>query len=430
MKKLCVSSFRERLESVFPHYQNQSFLLAVSGGADSMVLLHLCKQLEMDIHVAHVNYHLRGDSSNADEVLVKEICQQYNVPCYVYDVIEQEKKGNTQLWARELRYQFFEEIQMKYGISALMTAHHLNDSAETFFINLLRGTGIRGLCGIPERENRLVRPLLSFGKKEIYDYATENNVLFREDESNAENFYTRNRIRHEVIEKLEEISPDFLDNFYKSIGFLKEAKNLVESIAKEHFERISTQKNNTVSIVKRELQALPDILKYEILSLFGFTHRTEIEKLFTAATGSIFYYENYRILINRDEILISSDELMHQERICIPETEDWVYDIRDYIGKEKWETRGEVWLFDREKLQFPLEIRPKQEGDFFYPKGMKGKKKVSKYLKDEKISQFDKEKCKILCDASGEILGVIPYRQDGRRVCNDFGSISKVKILF
>lgn len=208
---LSQENFNENLQALIGEEKSPSFLLAVSGGVDSMVLLYLISNFKSQISnsfvVAHINYKLRGKDSDLDQKLVEEFCENHQIKLHIYQVSEKDQKpenASIQLWARELRYRFFREIQERENLKYLITAHHLNDQLETFFINLSRGSGITGLSGIPTNENQILRPLLPFSKEEIYAFAKENDIPFREDISNAKNDYLRNKIRNTII-------PHFLD---------------------------------------------------------------------------------------------------------------------------------------------------------------------------------------------------------------------------
>lgn len=431
MKKLSEENFVQALENSCAHYQQKAFLLAISGGVDSMVLLQLCIQLKIHIEVAHINYHLRAENSDADEALVTKICAQNHIPIHIYHTdFKQSKNKNIQTWAREIRYDFFHKIRKERKIDYIMTAHHLNDQLETFFIHLMRGTGIRGLCGIPNAENKIIRPLLNFSKKEIYDFALQNAIPFREDESNTKNIYQRNFLRNEIIPQLEKIQPMFLDNFRQTLGHLQATQKAMKTLIEEKRNTISQEKNEQISLDKDALQKMDALIQYEILKPFGMQNSTEIEKIFHAETGAIFMTQTHKILINRNEILIQKNTTPpHAERIFIPKNHTNAYEINLFHSTTE-EKSTQQWHFDASQISFPLELRPRKEGDRFQPKGMKGTKLVSKYLKDEKINQFDKEKCRVLCDASGKILGVLPYRQDGDFSIKELENPHRMTIIF
>ena len=215
---LNLDHFKNQLKNIVDSPENRSYLLAVSGGADSMVLAHCFKDLDVRFQVAHINYKLRGEDSDLDQKTVEDFCEKNDIKFHLYKVSEKDQKpeNSIQLWARELRYQFFRKVQKEENLEFLVTAHHLNDQLETFIINLSKAAGINGLSGIPANDNHILRPLLNFTKGEIYEFAEENNIEYREDLSNKKNDYLRNKIRNEIIPKLLETNDHFLENFKKS----------------------------------------------------------------------------------------------------------------------------------------------------------------------------------------------------------------------
>lgn len=419
---LSPKTFLHELEKLQSKEKDSSFLLAISGGVDSMVLLWLFSKLKSQILypfiVAHINYKLRGEDSDLDQKLVEDFCKKNNILCYTYEAsVEYDKpqQGSIQLWARELRYRFFREIQERENLKYLVTAHHLNDQLETFLINLSRGSGITGLCGIPSNENHILRPLLNFSKKEIYAFAKENQIPFREDVSNQKNDYLRNKIRNKIIPELSEVMPNFLENFEKSIGILKQSKNFIsEQIEKILAEITLTKNDDTLTLNKEKLAKEGAFVQFEILKQFGFTSSKEIEKIFEADFGKEFHSTDYTLFVDRECFLIRKKDSqgIDNKELMLPLTDNILIKeyISDYIPQNK------SWTIDKNKIHLPLKLRKPKEGDIFQPIGMQGKKKVSKFLKDEKLSILEKSKIWLLCDASDNVLGVLPLRQDGKFV--------------
>lgn len=417
---LSQENFNENLQALIGEEKSPSFLLAVSGGVDSMVLLYLISNFKSQISnsfvVAHINYKLRGKDSDLDQKLVEDFCENHQIKLHIYQVSEKDQKpenASIQLWARELRYRFFREIQEQENLKFLLTAHHLNDQLETFFINLSRGSGIAGLSGIPTNENQILRPLLPFSKEEIYAFAKENDIPFREDISNAKNDYLRNKIRNTIIPHFLDLTPHFLNNFKKSINILNQSKDFIYNQIDKILTEISIKNEDDFWILNKEkLSQESPFVQFEILKKFGFDNKNEIAKIFTAETGKIFYSENYTLLINRNELIIRLKTTSPTSENIILEIENDEVDLRQFIAD--WEAPKKEWILDKSKVKFPLYLRRKREGDVFYPIGMQGKKKVSKFLKDEKLSLWEKEKIWLLCDAHDHILGVLPLRQDRR----------------
>ena len=397
--------------------QESSFLLATSGGVDSMVLAYLFQVSGFNFQVAHVNYHFRGEDSNNDQKLVEDFCAQYKIVLHIYDVSEEEKKKmkSLQNWARELRYRFFNNIREKENIDYLVTAHHLNDQLETFIINLSKASGIKGLSGIPDNENQIIRPLLEFSKDEIYEFAQKHAIQFREDTSNKKNEYLRNKIRNQIVPHLLETNENFLKNFGRSINFLSQTKDFVQAQIEEKLQQITSSKNETWVLNKEKLTEESKFVQFEILRKFGFEDEKEIFKIFIAQTGSCFYSHSYQLIVNRNELILIDKKKQEsttpkKTEIILPENKE--LQITDFF--DDYVCSNTTWLFDADKLVFPLKIRKKKAGDVFFPKGMNGKKTVTKFFKDEKMSILAKQKIWLLCDYNDRILGIIPLRQDGR----------------
>lgn len=302
---LSQETFNQSLRKLLQNPESSNFLLAVSGGADSMVLLQLFFSLKLKFQVAHVNYHLRGEDSNADQELVRNFCMKNEIPFHLYDVSEKDEKpeNSIQNWARNLRYDFFRKIQKDENLDYLVTAHHLNDELETFLINLSRGSGIKGLSGIPANENQILRPLLNFTKDEIYAFAKENQVEFREDLSNRKNDYLRNSFRNLVIPEIMKTAPNFLNSFRESVHYLREADDFIQDSIKKSLAEITLENNDSETILNRKKFALlePFMIK-EIIRKFGFSGE-EIGKIIAAENGKMFRSKTHELHIKRNEIL-------------------------------------------------------------------------------------------------------------------------------
>lgn len=423
--------FREELSKLVENSSQHRFLLAVSGGVDSMVLLSLFLREGMEFEVAHINYKLRGQDSEGDEHLVKNFCEEHHIPTHVYHVSEKDcrPEGSIQEWARNLRYDFFRKIMNERNLDFLVTAHHLNDQLETFFINLSRGTGLAGLAGMPRNENQILRPLLRVEKRDLYAYVEKNKIPFREDQSNFKNDYLRNKIRNKIVPELLNVDKFFLRNFEKTISIVEESRTFIKSQIKEILSQITISNDFQELILdKKKLSEKLDFIKYELLKEYGFSSKKEIEKMFLAQTGSLFYSDEYVLLVNRDEFIIQrkiKEEI--SEEIVLEELKDG--DLRRFNSfRDRFSE--EEWCIDGDKISFPLRLRKQKKGDFFYPKGMKNQtKKISKFFKNEKLSIFEKSKVWILSDAENQIVGIIPFRQDGRFVVNEkTKNIIKIKI--
>lgn len=424
------SSFEKQLRRLIDAPENQTYLLAVSGGADSMVLAYLFNELRdsgYKFQVAHINYKLRGEDSDLDQKVVEDFCRKNNIKFHSYEVSEKDKKpeNSIQLWARELRYRFFREIQKKENLKFLATAHHLNDQLETFIMNLSKASGINGLSGIPANANNIVRPLLNVSKDEIYAFAKENNIDFREDLSNKKNDYLRNKIRNEIVPKLAETNDNFLENFKESISFLNQVKDFAQQQIDKTEEKLIISSEKNIILDKEKLGGESDFAKFEILKKYGFSQPEENQKIFTAETGSLFFSKKFRLTINRNELIFTEIEnkKTNSEEIFLTNGLDLNQNIHGIEISGRIEISEEIkknfcWEFDAEKLKFPLKLRLRKDGDIFYPVKFTGKKKVSKFLRDEKLSVLLKEKIWLLCDNEDQILGIIPFRQDRRYEAN------------
>lgn len=418
-------SIKNLLKNLINSPEKNTYLLAVSGGADSMVLAWLFKDSGLKFEIAHVNYKLRGEDSDSDQKLVQDFCTKHHIKFHLYEVSDQDQKPthSIQLWARELRYRFFREVQERENLKFLVTAHHLNDQLETFIMNLSRASGINGLSGIPANENKILRPLLQFTKDDLYFFAKENNIEYREDKSNKKSDYLRNKIRNELIPKLLETNDHFLENFKKTSIYLNQTKDFVQKQIQKIENNLTTFNLGNKILSKTRLKEESQLVKFEILKKYGFSKDEEIEKIFTAETGSSFFSNEYQLIVNRNELIIidRSIEPETQQEIVLIEKFDFdtplmKINLKDFLPSLDEDFK---WSFDMEKIQLPLALRKKQEGDLFYPLNFSGKKKVSKFFKDEKFSILAKQKIWVLTDCNENVLGVIPYRQDRRFVCNE-----------
>ncbi|MCS3530680.1 tRNA lysidine(34) synthetase TilS [Chryseobacterium sp. JUb7] len=426
LKKLSV---KQQLENLIQQPENHTYLLAVSGGADSMVLAHQYLNSDLVFQVGHVNYKLRGEDSQSDQKVVQDFCEKNHIKFHLYEVSEKDQKpqNSIQLWARELRYNFFKQIQKKENLEFLVTAHHLNDQLETFIINLSKASGINGLSGIPSNDNHILRPLLNFTKEEIYTFAKENNIEYREDLSNKKSDYLRNKIRNEIVPKLLETNDHFLENFKKSSLYLNQTKDFVQKQIEDIENRLSIFNKSYKILSKEKLDLESDFVKFEILKKYGFNQEEEIPKIFKAENGKSFFSKEYQLIVNYDELLLikkvedggSNPDHEKEEEIILIENFDFsenqiTINLENNIEDIEEINKTFKWDFDAQKLHFPLRLRRHQDGDEFYPSGFSGKKKVSKFFRDEKISILARQKIWILSDHENSVLGIIPFRQDKR----------------
>lgn len=431
MSNLTLDSFKENMLRLQPDAFSKSYLLAVSGGIDSMTLLYLFKNLGFSFQVAHVNYHLRDEESNLDQKLVMQYCQANDITLHVHDVDKDRKKpqGSIQTWAREIRYNFFKQELKKNKLDFLITAHHLDDQIETFFINLLRGSGIAGLSGMPENKNNIVRPLLPYSRKEIAQFAYEHAVEYRDDKSNFKLDYQRNEIRHLILPTMEKIDATYLKRFEKSIHHLNYGKEYIDRQFEKSFPNLLKKENGSWKIELSDLRKEDKFLQLELLRRVGITSPVEGNKILTAKSGLQFKAPNGTLYTDQKNLsylpdIVDLESFTHEKTEELP-----FYEIfqnkEDHTGIPK-EILAEIrqfgdfsWNFDVAKLIFPLSIRHFREGDIIYPIGMIGKKKVSKFFKDEKVSILARPKIWLLCDGNDQVLGILPFRQDARQAAED-----------
>lgn len=423
-----LEDFQKHIDTNFPFLTSKKLLLAVSGGLDSMVMLHLFEQAGYEVVVAHCNFMLRGEESDGDTTFVKSYCDQRNLTSLItsFDTktYAATKQVSIQVAARELRYDWFKELLEKHQCDYLLTAHHLNDDLETFLINFGRGTGLSGLSGIPAINKKTVRPLLKFSRKQIHQYAIENTISWREDTSNASDDYLRNHLRHKAIPELESVMPNLLTGFAKTQEHVRQSERLLKIYDEQLRQQFtyfmkSTSGSEGMVIDLEELYESPEpeAVLYRLLSAYGFTAWPDVYSLVSAQTGKQVFSKTHKLL--KDRLTLQLFLLESEET----NTYSWPVDVQEVIGSfgrltmsddKSLEVSGKnAIIVPTNTLQFPLTIRKWKHGDFFYPFGMKGKKKLSKYFKDEKLSLVSKENTWLLCSGP-DIVWIIGHRADDR----------------
>ncbi|WP_340065783.1 tRNA lysidine(34) synthetase TilS [Ascidiimonas aurantiaca] len=429
--------FIDHIEQHFPEIITSKLLLAVSGGLDSVVLAHLCKQADLSFSIAHCNFRLRGSESNDDEAFVRRLGEILQVPLHVkrFDTkAAVHASMSVQMAARELRYHWFQELLTEQGYDLLLTAHHLDDNLETFLINLSRGTGLEGLAGIPARNESIRRPLLPFSKKEIEAYAQKHKLAWREDGSNKETKYLRNQIRHEVVPRLKELAPSFLENFKTTQSYLRGSADILKLYISEFRSVLFHKEEGMIKVPVASLRKLKprEAFLYELFKDFGFTQWKDVFHLLDAQSGKQVFSATHRMVKDRDFVLIEALEIHEYKQEYLIQENDKVISAPINITlkpvKELQNESRDIIYVDKEKLNFPLVVRKWQIADYFYPFGMSGKKKLSKFFKDEKLSLPAKEKQWLLC--SGEdIVWVIGRRADNRfRITEETREILKIQL--
>lgn len=400
--------------------------MAISGGVDSVVLANLLKNAGFSFALAHCNFKLRGKDSNADETFCKTLAKKLDVKFYSqqFDTKAYSKinKVSVQMAARELRYNWFNELIKKNKFDHLVTAHHANDVVETVFINLCRGTGIKGLKGIPEKAGNVVRPLLNFTKEEINTFAKIEKIKFCTDKSNHEAKYERNFLRLEVIPKLKKIHPNLEQTFLNNISNFKAEAEIVNDFLIEKTKQIISEKGELVLLNKNKLKKQKHLntILYYILETFGFS-ASQISDIATnissnGEVGKLFFAANYTLTVDREFAIIKPVVNDHPEEVSIRSFDELkktgILKLKELSVFER--VNNKELIVEKDKLVFPLNIRPKRTGDKFRPFGMKGFKLLSDFLKEQKLNAFEKEKCILLENGNGEIIWVIGYRSDDR----------------
>jgi len=398
-------------------------LLAVSGGVDSVVMLHLFRRAGFQIGVAHCNFRLRGEASQGDEDFVSSLCRQLNIPFYGanFDTgrFAHETRQSIQMAARELRYKFFDDVLQQHDYQYVATAHHLNDALETILLNLVRGTGLDGLTGIPVKQQNRIRPMLFTTRAAIESYALANGLLWREDESNTSDKYARNRLRHQVVPVLQTLNPSLEKNISETLERIQGAWLLVD-------ERIQQFKQQFVSVARGQTRIakdallnshVPAVLLWELVKSAGFNY-TQCKRITETVrqAGKQFHSNTHDLTVDRDVLIISLRKPGAEKEVLIDDTLDvtsngamtLTFDIVEK-GQFVLSKDASVAQLDYDQIQFPLIWRSWRDGDHFRPFGMKQTKKVSDFLIDAKVPLPEKKHVTVL-ESGGNIIWLVGFR--------------------
>ncbi|WP_010516585.1 tRNA lysidine(34) synthetase TilS [Croceivirga radicis] len=423
-----LDKFKAHIKENLPQLLHSKLLIACSGGLDSVLLAHLCKALHLDFALVHCNYKLRGEESEGDEQFVTTLAKSLAVPLYIkrFDtkIIQENASGSLQMIARDLRYTFFEELCTEYQFQFILTGHHANDSLETFLINFARGTGLEGLLGVPIINLNIIRPLLPFTRKELLSFANAHALSWREDSSNKSDKYKRNTIRNNIVPILEGLHPNFDTNFRQTLSHLNGSAKLLEDYALLLRNNLFIQRKGQIHIKIAELQKLMPLKDYLYLLFkpYQFTQWKDLEALLYAQSGKFITSKTHMLVKDRTTLILTKKEKKapsdkhsipaHISLLAYPIA--LVFESVDQIGKKS----DNIAYLDKDLLKYPLVLRKWQKGDYFYPFGIKGSKKLSKYFKDEKMDVLEKEQQWLLC--SGEdIVWVVGKRIDDRYKVKD-----------
>ncbi|MGB5205390.1 tRNA lysidine(34) synthetase TilS [Eudoraea sp.] len=417
-----INQFKEHIALKFPELLENHFLVACSGGVDSVVLTHLCSLNKMDFSIVHCNFQLRGYESDMDAFFVEDLARKIGKKIYIKDFDTDSyiniNKVSLQMAARELRYRWFEELMKKNKIKTLVTAHHADDNLETFIINLSRGTGIKGLTGIPAKTSNISRPLLIFSRAQIMQFAEIKNISWREDHSNLDKKYLRNKIREDVIPRLRELHPGFLGNYEATRANLEGSAALLENYLAGIKQELFQQEDDLIRIPINALLKLDPIkvYMYELFHQYGFKEWNDVAGLLTATSGKEIYSQTHRLLKDRQYLLLQPLHPSTVEKYKIDAASGTItkpINMKIDEVKAMGEQSKRILYVDKETLNHKLSIRKWEKGDYFYPFGMNGTKKVSKFYKDEKLDLISKEKQWLLCSGDA-IVWIIGRRGDDR----------------
>lgn len=411
--------------------KNKRLLVAVSGGRDSMVLCHLLMNTGYVFSIAHCNFNLRGREADTDESFVKSFCKKNNIACFTKKFnttnYAESKSISIQMAARELRYAWFNELMKEHGFDYLLTAHHADDNIETFFINLLRGSGINGLKAILPKTGKIVRPLLFATRNEIDAYIENNDIPFKEDSSNKEDKYLRNYLRLDIIPSLKKLNPSFEQTLTNEIEILQETNLILNKEIEKQRKRLINKNGESlkISIDKLKKTTASKLILFELIKDFGFnsSQASDVYDALQAQPGKIFTSNTHLLIKDRSFLLIKKKEVYRNESAFFIKKEEPEinYPIKLTISFKKGNIRSISKMgftanrafIDADKIHFPLLLNKWQTGDKFKPLGMKGFKKVSDFFTSEKLNLFDKQNQWIL-RSNHEIIWLIGKRIDDR----------------
>ena len=421
-------------------------LVALSGGADSVALLLILHELDYHIEAVHCNFHLRGEESERDEIFVKNLCSEKEIPVHLIHFNTKEYAANHQvsieMAARELRYRYFEQLRQDIGAETVCVAHHRNDAVETLLMNLMRGAGIHGLTGIRPRNGVIVRPLLCVSRDEIEDFLRAKGQSYVTDSTNLETDVLRNKIRLQLLPLMEQLQPGTADNLARSAWYLSEVEKVYNTeitreedafLSKE--DCLSGNHHSSFIISHSSLTTSPSplCLLHELLTPLGFNH-TQVEQILTnigSAPGRMFTSPTHILVIDRD-CLVAEALREPMKPLVIPEPGRYRLDETVCIDVSQTDDLSvskspDVATLDATRIQFPLTVRPVQQGDRFQPYGMQGQKLVSDFLTDQKLNLLEKRRQLVIADATGAILWLVGLRTDRRyRVTNDTTTVLRI----
>ena len=435
----------DQFQAYFNRYhllaEGDKVVLALSGGIDSMVMADLLLKTKVQFVAAHCNFHLRGEESDGDEQFVREFAEKHGVQCFVKH-FETEKYAaengiSIEMAARDLRYTWFEELRQQLNYDKIAVAHHADDQSETFFINLLRGAGLRGLKGMQPQNGVIIRPLLWASREQIHQYAIENQITWREDHTNAEKVYLRNKIRNQLLPAFDELHPEARQGLYKSLEHLVSENELYRALLNEKLAQIVEQDGDVQRLPYSKLvkAKVPEPVEgptdrscsfhllFEWLRDFGF-NTDQCQFIFEAigtGIGNQYNSPTHRVVIGRDDLQLFEIKENTDDEIQIEIGEEEILSSLHLRFSKLEKNTGfvldkspEVAQLDFDKLRFPLTLRHWRHGDRFHPLGMKGSKLLSDFFVDQKFTEWEKRNVWLLVSANDDILWVVGHRIDDR----------------
>jgi tRNA(Ile)-lysidine synthase len=420
-----LASFKQSCEGLNKGERSTPVVVAVSGGVDSVVLCHLCKTAEVPFVMAHCNFGLRGEESERDEQFVRALANKYETGVFVkkFDTsgFAEKEKISIQEAARSLRYEWFASLCREENFSFVFTGHHADDNIETLMMNFFRGTGLQGLTGIPARRDFIFRPLLNVRREAIVDYARVQKLEWIEDSSNASSKYTRNFFRNELIPEIKKVFPQVEENLHRTIDRFKNVHALYEAMVVAVKEELFERKGLEVRIpVKKILKYPYPALLFEIIKDYGFGEKQvkDIESLLQSDSGKFVENGLYQV-IRHGEWLVIAPKFAKREMIAIEKDEQKISfegGSLEFMMQKNAQTINPsplVAQLDAHDIQFPLVLRKWKQGDYFYPFGMRKKKKLARFFIDQKLSKNRKEEVWVL-ESNKKILWVVGMRIDDR----------------
>ncbi len=410
--------------------KDKKYIVALSGGADSVCLLLVLRRLGYDVEAAHCNFKLRGEEADRDEQFCVELCKKHDIKIHLVhfdtNFYAISHKISIEMAARELRYSYFENLRRDIGADAVCVAHHQNDCAETVILNLVRGTGIQGLAGIQPKRDNIVRPLLCVSRDEIESFLACEGQDFITDSTNLDDLYVRNKIRLNIIPMMEKINPAAVQNIVKTAIRLSEANKVFNHSIEEASLRVSdsTAEGLVIDIEKLRKEVSTEYTLFNILKNYGFNpdQIEAIDSNLEAPTGTIYLSESHQLLFNRGKIIVT-ERSNSAISLKIPETGKYVFGDKGEALKVELKTIDSTFTISKDKniatldarnIQFPLIFRNARNGDRFVPFGMKGSKLVSDYLTDRHRSLNEKRNQMVVEDADGRIIWLAGERTDNR----------------